>query len=88
MRYKPADNFAIAARFEYYQDPNGILIATGTPDGFKTTGYSLDFDYSPFKNILLRIEGKYYNSKDDIFIRNDQAVNGDFALTTSMSVAF
>ena len=45
VRYTPVESWAIAARVEYYQDPNGIIIATGTPDGFKTTGYSINADY-------------------------------------------
>ena len=88
LRYKPVDDLAIAARAEYYQDPNGILIITNTAHGFKTTGYSLNVDYSPFKNILLRIEGKYFSSKDAIFTRDNQPVNDDVVLTTSMAVSF
>ena len=88
LRYTPVERFAVAARFEYYQDPDGILIPTNTPDGFKTAGYSLNADYSPYKNVLLRIEGKYYHSDDAIFTRDSHPVNGDFITTASMSISF
>ncbi len=88
LRYTPAGNFAVAGRFEYYQDPDGILLVTNTPDGFRTSGYSLNADYSPYKNILLRVEGKYYHSEDAIFTRDSRPVNGDFITTASMSIAF
>ncbi|HEY0244414.1 MAG TPA: porin [Mucilaginibacter sp.] len=88
VRYTPIDKFAVAARFEYYKDQNGILIKTGTPNGFETTGYSLNVDYSPVKNMLLRVEGKYYNSKDAIFIANNFNVNYNTVITTSMEVSF
>ena len=88
LRYTPAEAWAVAARIEYYQDANGIIIPTGTPDGFRTAGYSINADYIPFKNVLVRVEGKYYDSEDAIFTRNGKPVFGDFAVTTSLSIAF
>lgn len=34
----------IAARVEYNNYANGVIINTGSPDGFKTRGYSLNYD--------------------------------------------
>src|SRR5262249_33661250 len=39
LRYKFTDQIAVAARGEFYSDKNGIIIATGTPDGFQTQSY-------------------------------------------------
>ncbi|MFN3530547.1 MAG: porin [Bacteroidia bacterium] len=47
-----------AIRAEYYQDETGIIIRTSTPNGFKTTGLSLNLDYSPTGNIICRLEGR------------------------------
>lgn len=87
-QYKINSKWAVAGRVEYYEDKNGVFIATGTPEGFKTTGYSLNLDYAPVSNAVVRLEGKMYNSKDDIFIRNNEATGTNAALTASIAVSF
>jgi hypothetical protein len=81
-------HWALSVRGEYYNDPNGILIFTGSPDGFKTIGLSANIDYLPKENVMLRLEGKTYNSKDNIFIKNNLPVNSNTAITISTSIAF
>lgn len=87
-QYKINSNWAIAGRAEYYQDKNGVFIATGTPNGFKTTGYSLNVDYAPVSNAVIRLEGKMDNSKDKIFTRNTNVVDNNTAITASIAVSF
>ncbi|MES2652784.1 MAG: porin [Bacteroidota bacterium] len=87
-QYKLDPKWAVAARAEYYKDKDGILIATGTPNGFKTTGYSLNLDYSPISNAVVRLEGKVYDSKDKIFTRDLGLVNHNATLTASIAVSF
>ncbi len=87
-RYLFAEKWAIAGRFEYYRDKNGAIIATGTPNGFDTKGYSLNIDYAPVSNALVRLEGKVYNSKDKIFMRNNMPVSNSPLITASFAVAF
>lgn len=88
-RYQFAGKWAAAARVEYYQDKNGIFIATTTANGFKTTGYSVNVDYAPVKNALVRLEGKIYDSKDAVFKRSYGApVNTSPLLTASFAVSF
>ncbi|MCD8739161.1 porin [Mucilaginibacter roseus] len=87
-RYQFAGKYAVAGRVEYYQDKNGMLISTGTPNGFKTTGYSLNFDYAPVANALIRLEGKVYSSQDKIFARQDALVNYNSLVTASFAVSF
>ncbi|WP_256005842.1 porin [Pedobacter deserti] len=73
-RYALAPKWAMAGRLEYYEDRNGMLIVANTPEGFKTTGYSLNVDYSPVSNAVVRLEGKMYKN--------------DGVLTASLAVAF
>jgi hypothetical protein len=87
-QYKINSQWAIAGRAEYYQDKDGVFIATGTPSGFKTTGYSMNLDYAPISNAVIRLEGKMYSSKDKIFTRNLNAVDNNAAITASIAVAF
>lgn len=87
-KYAFTDKVALAARYEYYNDENGVIIATGTPNGFKTSGYSLNFDVAPVSNVLFRMEGKLYNSRDDIFAKGPEVKNSNIALTASLAVSF
>lgn len=87
-QYKFSNKIAMAGRVEYYQDEKGVLISTQTPNGFKTSGYSLNFDYAPVSHVVLRIEGKLYNSKDEIFVRGKQMENTNGTITTGIAISF
>jgi hypothetical protein len=87
-QYKFQPKWAVAGRVEFYKDSDGIIINTGTPNGFSTTGYSINIDYAPVSNATFRIEGKTYDSKDQIFIRNNNAVNYNTSLTASLALSF
>ncbi|MDN5752478.1 MAG: porin [Nitrosospira sp.] len=58
LRYAPTEKTAIAVKAEYYDDRNGVRIATGTPHGFKTWSFSANFDYYLSPNILWRVEAR------------------------------
>lgn len=87
-QYKFDPKWAVAGRVEYYNDKNGMFIATTTPNGFKTTGYSLNLDYAPVSNAVVRLEGKWYNSKDKVFLRDQNPVRDNAVVTASIAVSF
>ena len=88
LRLSPDSKNSFAARIEYYEDINGVIINTGTPNGFKTMGYSLNYDHAISDNAMWRIEGKSYTSKDEIFLKDDAPTNSNFSITTSLAVSF
>ncbi len=89
VRYKPTGRTAVALRGEYYEDENGVMVFTGTPNGFITSGASLNFDYYIMKNVLWRTEGKTFSGKDAIFTDKDNAaVKTNTVFTTSLSISF
>lgn len=81
-------NWKMAIRAEYYQDETGIIISTGTINGFQTAGLSLNFDYSPTQNIMCRLEGRWLNSKDHIFQTKTIPTNNNFILGISIAIKF
>ena len=87
-QYKPTAKIQLAARGEYYQDEKGVIIATGTPNGFKTFGYSANFDYLVSDNVMFRIEARSLNSKDEIFLKDNNPTTSNFFITTSMAISF
>lgn len=88
LKYTISDSWAIAGRVEHYNDENGVIISSGTPNGFQTTGYSLTLDYAPSKNMLVRIEGRSFNSKDNNFTKGDDMVNSNTSIIASLAVSF
>jgi len=87
-RYAASEKVRLAARLEYYSDEKGVIIATGSPNGFKTTGYSFNFDYLPVENVTFRIEGRGLSSKDKIFTLNEKLEKRNYFITSSMSISF
>lgn len=88
-RYAFNDRLALAVRGEYYNDKNGVIIATGTEDGFKTMGFTANLDVQVHRNALWRIEGKLFSSEDDIFLDADgNAENTNMVVTTALCVWF
>ena len=83
------DKWSFTGRGEYYADEHGVIIPTGTENGFKTFGYSLNVDYRIRANAVWRVEGRLFKSEDDIFTKGDgNATNTNTAVTTSIAVSF
>lgn len=87
-QYKPTTKIQIAARGEYYEDQKGVLIATGTPNGFKTYGYSANLDYLVTNNVVFRVEARSLKSKDQIFLKEGVPTDKNVFLTTSLAISF
>jgi hypothetical protein len=87
-RYAVGPQINLAGRVEYYTDRNGVIIATGTPNGFQTWGYSANFDVAVTPQALFRVEGKVYDSRDAIFESANGLSRTNASLTTSLAVSF
>jgi hypothetical protein len=77
-----------AIRVEYYQDETGIIIPTGAINGFRTTGLSLNLDYSPIQIIVCRLEGRWLNSVNNIFETKTTPTNNNYIIGTSIAIKF
>lgn len=88
VQYQLHRKLALAGRAEYYSDKSGVIVATPTPPGFKTSGYSLNLDYSPASKVLLRVEGRLLNSRDAIFMRQHKATDQSMGVTSSLAFWF
>lgn len=89
VRYNASDKVSLAVRGEYYDDEHGVIIATGTPNGFKTSGVSFNVDYAVTANVLWRTEIRNFTSKDDVFVKDaDQATKTNTFIGTSLAINF
>lgn len=87
-RYSVNSKINLSARGEYYADKYGVIIPTGTPNGFKTMGYSVNFDYNMYSNVVWRVEARTLSSKDDIFVNNANLRATDTFVTTALAISF
>jgi hypothetical protein len=55
---------SIAVRGEYYTDKNGVIISSGTPNGFESVGCSVNADRKIMDRVLWRIEVRQFSGKD------------------------
>lgn len=87
-KFAVSPKMALALRGEYFRDVNGVIIATGTRDGFQTLGYSANLDYAIQDNVLWRVEAKGLTSKNAIFLFEGENTRNNFLLAMSLSIAF
>jgi hypothetical protein len=88
-RYQVSDQLGFSARWEYFQDIHGVIVNTGTTNGFRTHGYSINVDYKVCPQITLRAEARKLNSKDDIF--DDEGArlkNSNMMIATAFALQF
>ena len=89
IKYTATDKVSLAARAEYYSDKNEVIISTGTQNGFQTTGFSANVDYTIQKNVLWRIEARSLKSMDNIFEKGGSAlISNCLWMATSLSISF
>lgn len=88
LKYQLSSKVGIAGRIENYTDKKGLVISTTTPNGFETTGYSVNLDYAPISNAVWRIEARSLNSKDAVFEKDGKATRENFVLITSLAISF
>ena len=87
-RYTPIEMLALSARVEYYSDKNSVIVATGTPNGFQTFGYSLNVDVMPFPNAMIRLEGRLLQSRKDEIFENKSGNFTKLSPTVGFSFAY
>ncbi len=91
-QYRFNPEWAAAVRAEYYQDEAGVIIPTDTPNGFQTTGFSLNIDYTPNPNVAIRLEGRSFQSEDAVFTDfsgdTPTTAEGNFFMVASLALKF
>jgi len=87
LKYSWAKN-SVAARGEYYSDKNGVIINSGTTNGFSNLGWSVNADRRITDNVLWRLEARQFIGKDAYFEKQDDFSKTDLFFTSSISIAF
>lgn len=76
----------LAFRYEFFDDPNQVILQNTENKPIKINGFSSNYDYFISPQYVFRIEGKLFRSNQIIFDNNTSDKN--FLLTTSLSLKF
>jgi hypothetical protein len=87
IKVKTSEKSALALRSEYYSDPDEVIVLSGSAHGFNSFGYSLNYDYTLFPNVMWRSEIRCISSKDPVLAGNEKATRNNFSLTTSLAIS-
>jgi len=88
VKFAASDKISVSARGEYYNDSKGVIIATGSPNGFQTIGYSINLDCQIANNMVWRVEGRCFTSKDDIFTMDNKPSKTNIFGITALAISF
>jgi hypothetical protein len=93
LRCQLAEKWFATARAEYYYAERGIIINGITPAfgeaDFRAGGASLNLDYAPTTNVLLRLEGRYLEGRAPVFSRPENPSANNYGnLTSSLAISF
>lgn len=86
-RYRINDCHSFSVRLEYFSDPyNKLLILPyNSNKEFSVFSTSACYNYQIYKEIWLRFEGRYFRSKDDIYIGDSNPTAEHFWVTSNLT---
>lgn len=86
-QYKLSETWAVAGRAELYSDRNEVIItAPAGTSGFRTTGLSANADYSPYTNVVCRLEARWLKGQGNIFEKGAGSSSNNFVLLSSIAI--
>lgn len=86
-KYNFSEKYAMALRLEYFKDTEQIIINSPFANNSEMLAFSANFDYTPFKNVALRIEGRYFEGLNGFNFANfDGAYLNNFSLLGSIAI--
>jgi hypothetical protein len=85
-QYSVAEKWNVAARAEYFEDKENVIVGVGAP--FEVFGASFNVDFIPNSKLKLRTEAKWFDSKEPIFNKETGTTNSNFFLVTSLAFEF
>lgn len=85
-QYAVSEKWNLAARAEYYEDKENVIVGTAAP--FEVFGASLNVDFIPNSKLKLRTEAKWFDAKEPIFVKGMTTTNSNFFLITSLAFEF
>jgi hypothetical protein len=80
--------WSLGLRAEHYSDPDEVVVVTGTDEGFVTTSGSVNLDYRPVQPVVLRLEGRLFRSRDEVWPTREGLGKNSGVLVSSLAISF
>ncbi len=88
-RYFVNQRHSLTIRGEYFSDPKSVMIIPITPvAGFQCGSISVGYNVAITPVVLFRIEGRYFQSPDDVFIHANLPTKHHKMLTGGLTAKF
>ena len=88
-RWTATTRVAAAARWEWYSDPEQVIVATGQPYGLRVGGGSFNVDVVPAPHLLWRTELRGLRARDPLFPRGaSELTRRDGFVVSSLALTF
>lgn len=85
LRYEISEKWGMAFRGENYVDRYGVIIESDTPNGFNTSGLSINGDFRPIPNLACRVEARWLNSVDEFFVKGEDLTKNNLFIVASVA---
>lgn len=86
-QYKFSKQWQTAFRFEFFSDIDGVLLADVWPNSV-LGGFSLNIDYRPHQNLLLRWENRFARASSHLFNAQSFGYEDNFVSVLSLALKF
>lgn len=89
-KYHPTPRLGVVARLEHYADPDQVIVRTGLPTSFQTSGASLGLDVALAARLLWRTEVRGFSSRGAVWPTNraGQYTPDEAFAVTSLALTF
>lgn len=88
-RYNLTKKLSLTGRFEYFEDLNGVQIASMNPtNGFNSYSSSLGLNLKIAENVLWRLEGRTFFSDQEVYQRDSNPSKTSNLMTSNLTIWF
>jgi hypothetical protein len=87
-RYNLTSQLSVTGRFEYFNDPDQVVVKPVAGSSFSTYGSSLGLNEKLAENVLVRLEYRTFYSAQRVFTEGGATRNNDSVLTANVTLWF
>jgi hypothetical protein len=89
LRYSFSQQHSLSARLEYFDDKDGVIIQPVTDvASFNSFSESLCYNWNITRQVMFRVEGRYFQSGNNVYIKETTPVKNDFWFIAGIATRF
>lgn len=85
IEYKLSKKWYSVFRYEFYSDPDEVIVNTPPKLGYVTQGYTITFRHHFNRMLIAKIEARYFDAPEQIYPKEKEFTNGNFFLVGSLA---